>query len=122
MKNDRFETYTNAPMGGALAGQLGAAAQQAMAQDKCAEAKCEPRSREIPDGIGQLHQATDALLGKVARLGDRLMPALRGCPPPSNTSETCPFDTEIGGALGQLRLRIASACDALDSLDSRLEL
>lgn len=80
------------------------------------------RCGEIPALVGELGGRLEMLNAQVARLGNRLSPALRPRPDQCRNHEGFGAATELGGALNRLISQTEAIQEVLVGLDEALEL
>jgi hypothetical protein len=83
----------------------------------------EPKQlREIPERIERLFDRTEALSMHIAKISARLEPVMVLHPECVSEKKTVMFDTQLGGQLGELAARIDLMIEAVNTLETQLEL
>lgn len=92
-------------------------------QLSCNQAASEPcKSREIPEKLSRLFDRTELLSMHIAKLTGRLEPVLILRPTGTDEKTSAVYGSQVGGQLAELTSRIELMIEAVDALESQLQL
>ena len=91
-----------------------------MASLQAANEAC--RAREIPEKIARLFDRTELLSMHLAKFSARLEPVLMQQPAGTEEKTSAVYGSQLGGQLAELTSRIELMIDAVDALESQLQL
>lgn len=92
-------------------------------QDFGNQAASEPcKSREIPEKLSRLFERTELLSMHIAKLTGRLEPVLILRPAGTEEKTSAIYGSQLGGQLAELAARIELMIEAVDTLESQLQL
>lgn len=81
-----------------------------------------PKSREIPEKLSRLFDRTELLSMHIAKLTGRLEPLLILRPAGTEEKKSAMYGCQLGGQLAELAARIELLIEAVDTLESQLQL
>lgn len=81
-----------------------------------------PKSREIPEKLSRLFDRTELLSMHIAKLTGRLEPVLILRPTGTDEKTSAVYGSQVGGQLAELTSRIELMIEAVDALESQLQL